>query len=59
MWLELTGAALFFILGSIAVAEWFALAKLNGYCERLERENDGLLRDNARMIKLYAKELEK
>lgn len=36
MVLEIIGGLLLFALGSIAIAEWFALQKLSQYCDRLE-----------------------
>lgn len=45
MILEIVGGLLLFAFGSIAIAEWFALQKLNARCENLESLNERMRKE--------------
>lgn len=50
MWTEIIGAVLLWVFGVIAIGEWFALAKLNGRYERLERNYLALKKEHLHVL---------
>lgn len=53
---QLFGALLLWVMGTVAIAEWFAIQKLNTALDEAESERDALLSDTARMIREYKSE---
>lgn len=58
MWLELAGAVLLWAVGTIAIAEWFALRKLSDRYSFLEDSYDLLLEDYQAVLREQHKQNE-
>lgn len=53
---EIFGAVLLWAVGTIAIAEWFAIQRLSARLDKAEDERDALLSDTAHMLKQYSEE---
>ena len=53
---EVFGAVLLWALGTVAIAEWFAIKKLEMRLTKTENERDALLSGTAHMLKQYSEQ---